>query len=104
MRICVFLVLLFSSCLAGQRINAQTVSDLNAGSESSNNSSSAGTPAPTGTAGTNDSMDWLFPVDNLNRSLPRWLRIGGEYRGRLEGPMGIGFTSTNDFYLLDRLR
>ena len=27
-----------------------------------------------------------------------------EYRGRFEGPTGIGFTSTNDFYLLDRLR
>jgi len=30
--------------------------------------------------------------------------MGGEYRGRLEGPTGIGFTSTNDFYYLDRLR
>src|ERR1022692_4450672 len=101
MRKWIVLVLLFSSCVARQRISAQTVPDLNAGSGSSNNSSSAGTPDP---AGTNDSMDWLFPVDNLNRSLPRWFHIGGEYRGRLEDPTGIGFTSTSDFYLLDRLR
>src|SRR5271155_2676646 len=97
----IVLVLLFSWCVARQRINAQTVPDLNGGSGSSNNSSSVGTPDQ---AGTNDSMDWLFPVDNLNRSLPRWFRFGGEYRGRIEGPMGIGFTGTNDFYLLDRLR
>jgi hypothetical protein len=36
--------------------------------------------------------------------LPNWFRIGGEYRARLEGPTGIGFTSTDDFYSLDRLR
>jgi Alginate export len=55
-------------------------------------------------AGTDDSLDWLFPVHKLNRSLPSWFRIGGQYRGRLEGPMGIGFSSPNDFYFLDRLR
>ena len=32
------------------------------------------------------------------------IRIGGEYRGRLAGPTGIGFAGTNDFYFLDRLR
>ena len=45
-----------------------------------------------------------FPSHKLNQSLPRWFHIGGEYRGRLEGPTGIGFTGTNDFYYLDRLR
>lgn len=84
-----------------QRINIQTVADLNVDSGSSTNSSSAGASGP---ARTNDSMDWMFPVTKLNRSLPSWFRIGGEYRGRLEGPTGIGFTSTNDFYYLDRLR
>lgn len=49
-------------------------------------------------------MDWLFPIDKLNRSLPNWFRIGGEYRGRFEGAMGIGFTGTDDYYFLDRLR
>lgn len=101
MRRYIVLVLLFSWCLARQRINAQTVPDLNAGSGSRNSSRSAGTPAP---AGTNDSTDWLFPVDNLNRSLASWFRIGGEYRGRFEGPTGIGFTRATDFYFLDRLR
>jgi alginate export protein len=101
MRRCIVLVLFLVSCLVRQRINAQTVPDLNADSGSSTNSSSAGTPRPTGS---DDSLDWLFPVNKLNRSLPRWFRIGGKYRGRIEGPAGIGFGSTKDFYDLDRLR
>jgi Alginate export len=101
MRRCIVLVLFLVSCLVRQRINAQTVPDLNADSGSSTNSSSAGTPRPTGS---DDSLDWLFPVTKLNRSLPRWFRIGGKYRGRIEGPAGIGFGSTKDFYYLDRLR
>jgi hypothetical protein len=36
--------------------------------------------------------------------LPPWLHIGGEYRGRFEGPIGIGYAGTNDYYFLDRLR
>jgi hypothetical protein len=51
-----------------------------------------------------DPTSWLFPIDKLDESFPRWLRIGGEYRARPEGQMGIGFRRTNDFYLLDRLR
>src|ERR1700683_107072 len=51
-----------------------------------------------------DSSSWLFPIEKLDESLPSWLHIGGEYRDRLEGPTGIGYTGTNDFYLLDRLR
>ena len=101
MRRYILLILLFSWCVARQRINAQTAPDLSADSGSSTNSGSAGAH---GAAGTDDSLDWLFPVTKLNRSLPSWFRIGGQYRGRLEGPMGIGFTSTNDFYYLDRLR
>jgi hypothetical protein len=46
----------------------------------------------------------LFPTTELDKRLPSWIRIGGQYRNRLEGPIGIGFTGTNDFYLLDRLR
>jgi hypothetical protein len=101
MRRCIVLVLLFSSCMARQRINAQTVPDSSANSGSSTNLNSAGAAEP---AGNNDSMDWLFPVDSLNRSLPSWFHIGGEYRGRPEGQMGIAFASTDDFYYLDRLR
>ncbi len=60
--------------------------------------------APSAPAADPDSPSWLFPIDKLNESLPSWLRFGGEYRDRLEGPIGIGFRGTNDFYLLDRLR
>jgi len=101
MRRCIVLALLFGSCMARQLINAQAVPDSNPDSGSSANSSSARAPDP---AGSDDSLDWLFPVHKLNRALPSWLRIGGEYRGRLEGPTGIGFSNTNDFYFLDRLR
>src|SRR5438445_10518861 len=51
-----------------------------------------------------DSPSWLFPIDKLDESLPSWLHIGGEYRDRLEGPIGTGFANTSDFYVLDRLR
>ena len=40
----------------------------------------------------------------LNQALPGWLRLGGQYRDRLEGPAGIGYTGTKDFYVLDRFR
>jgi hypothetical protein len=48
--------------------------------------------------------EWLFPVAWLNGRLPGWLCIGGQYRNRFEGPAGIGYAGTRDFYLLDRLR
>jgi Alginate export len=60
--------------------------------------------APSPPVADSDAPSWLFPIDKLDESLPRWLHIGGEYRDRIEGPTGIGFTRTNDFYLLDRLR
>src|ERR1700727_1070648 len=100
-RRCIVLVLLLVSCMVRQRINAQTVPDLNANSRSSTDSVA---PASSDPAGTDDSLDWLFPRIKLNRGLPRGLRIGGEFRCRLEGPTGIGFTGTDDFYYLDRLR
>jgi hypothetical protein len=101
MRRSIVLVLLLVSCMVRQRINAQTAPDVSAGSGPSTHSSSAGVSDP---AGSDDSLDWLFPVTKLNRSLPSWFRIGGEYRVRLEGPSGIGFGNTSDFYSLDRLR
>ena len=61
-------------------------------------------PEPSPAAADTDAPYWLFPVAKLDEHLPKWLHIGGEYRDRLEGPTGIGFTTTNDFYLLDRLR
>src|ERR1700686_5914902 len=101
MRRCIVLVLLLVSWVAGQRIHAQTGLDTKADSGSRVNS---GAPAPFSPAGSDDSMNWLFPVHQINRRFPSWFRIGGEYRARLEGPTGIGFTGTNDFYVLDRLR
>ena len=50
------------------------------------------------------SPSWWFPITELNERLPSWIHIGGQYRNRLEGPIGIGFTGTDDFYLLSRLR
>ena len=74
-----------------QRVQAQAATD----------SIVASQPAPHATGA---APSWLFPVDKLDESLPEWLHLGGEYRNRLEGPTGIGFTGTRDFYLLDRLR
>src|SRR6267378_6280899 len=68
-----------------------------------NPNSDPANPAPRSPAA-NDPPSWLFPVAKLDESLPRWLHIGGQYRDRLEGPIGIGYTGTNDFYLLDRFR
>lgn len=43
--------------------------------------------------------------DSINKQIPRWLRLGGEYRSRLEGLSGGAFRSDNaDAYLLGRLR
>jgi hypothetical protein len=43
-----------------------------------------------------------FPVEHVNRVLPRWIRFGGEYRTRIESEDGIGFKPTEDLYLLSR--
>src|SRR5437899_2887687 len=110
------LVLLLSVRAATQFVNAQTVPGSSADPGSSTNSgasqhpgsstdpssspSQGGAPDPNA----DDAPDWLFPVSKLNQALPGWLRVGGQYRGRVEGPTGIGFTATNDAYLLDRLR
>src|SRR5258708_2705062 len=61
-------------------------------------------PAPSSPAAVPDPASWLFPIAKLDEIVPRWLHFGGEYSYLLEGPIGIGFTSTNDFYLLDRFR
>jgi len=75
--------------------NAQTSTD------SSTAGQSSAAPDPSAAV---DPPEGLFRVAKLNESLPIWLRIGGQYRGHIESPTGIGFTRTPDFYLLDRLR
>jgi hypothetical protein len=84
------LILLLGASMLPERANAQT------------DPNSSGAPSPP--AVDSHAPAWLFPIGKLNESLPSWLRFGGEYRDRLEGPIGIGFRGTNDFYLLDRLR
>ena len=61
-------------------------------------------PAPNTPAAGADPASWLFPIAKLDEVLPSWLHIGGQYRARLEGPIGIGYTGANDFYLLNRFR
>ena len=50
------------------------------------------------------SPSWTFPITELDKRLPSWIRIGGQYRNRFESQIQIGYTGTNDSYLLDRLR
>jgi hypothetical protein len=125
------LLILTGACIAAERVNAQQSSGSSAQEASkstvksqlsdaqdpasgqeprdSNAQDPSNPPAKSQAGAANDpsgkqSPGWLFPVDKLDESLPRWLRIGGEYRDRFEGPQGIGFTGTNDYYVLDRLR
>lgn len=88
-------LLLFGLGAGLRQVHAQTVSE---------SSAASGPNRVSGSRSHDDSPEWLFPVAKLDESLPRWIQIGGEYRNRLEGPVGIGFAGTNDFYLLDRLR
>jgi hypothetical protein len=47
----------------------------------------------------------FVPSDELNATLPRWLRFSGEYRARVEGFTSGGFRNDNDdLYLLNRFR
>lgn len=89
------LMLLIVASNIPEWVNAQTASPSSANADAS---------AASQAAGDEYSPEWLFPVAKLNKSLPRWVRIGGEYRNRFEGPIGIGYTQTRDFYLLNRLR
>lgn len=47
----------------------------------------------------------FVPSDELNRSLPKWIRFNGEYRARAEAFTGTGFVKGNDdAYFLNRFR
>lgn len=97
MKICISLLLVV--LLGGKIVAAQSdAQPLNQETDPDPNA------APSPQTPNADPTSWLFPVAKLDASLPRWLHIGGEYRSRVEGPTGIGFANTKDFYLLDRLR
>jgi hypothetical protein len=70
------------------------------GQTQQNDQASTCEPASSG----GSSNGYLLPVDYLNRALPPWLRVGGEYRSRIEGEYGIKYTRTQDLYLLNRFR
>ena len=93
--ICRLLVIVVIWVTTPGLVNGQATSDSNPAGQSN--------AAPALPAGDNP-PGWLFPVTELNEHFPRWLRIGGQYRNRLEGPSGIAYSPVRDFYLLDRLR
>ena len=47
---------------------------------------------------------WLFPITQLDRSLPSWLQFGGQFRDRVEGQLGLAYNPVNDGYDLTQLR
>lgn len=97
MKVCLFALLTLLVFVSGTPRIAQA--------QQAPDSTAGAVPSTTPSPGTTQSRaSWLFPVAKLDEQLPDWIRIGGEYRTRLEGPTGIGYTGTNDFYLLDRLR
>lgn len=60
--------------------------------------------APSPRTGNANSSQQLLS-EKLNEQLPRWLRIGGDYRARFEGITGGNFrANSDDAYLLSRLR
>ena len=107
------LVLFVGASTARGQVSAQAASDPNLASHDRLQAKRQEAPdSTTGTqasyasdlAASHESPSWLFPMTELDKRLPSWIRIGGEYRDRFEGPQGIGFNGTNDYYLLDRFR
>ena len=88
--------LLMIVLLGGNRIAAQ--------SDAQTSPVAKAAPSPQSANTGSDPATWLFPVEKLDEHLPEWLHIGGEYRNRIEGPTGIGYASSQDFYSLNRLR
>ena len=75
------LVFLFGVTAGPRQVKAQEASDSSVGRELGTS------PNP---SDEHDPPDWLFPINELDRSLPGWIHIGGQYRNRLEAPSGIG--------------
>lgn len=47
---------------------------------------------------------WLYPVTELDKSLPSWIQFGGQFRDRAESQDGIGYGYAGDTYDLTQLR
>lgn len=47
---------------------------------------------------------WLFPITQLDQSLPPWIQFGGQFRDRAESQDGLGYKKVNDTYDLTQLR
>lgn len=47
---------------------------------------------------------WLFPLTELDKSIPKWLQFGGQFRDRVEGQTGLHYAPTEDLYNLTQLR
>jgi len=47
---------------------------------------------------------WLFPVTQVDESLPPWLQFGAQFRDRVEGQIDLHYAPTDDGYDLTQLR
>jgi Alginate export len=47
---------------------------------------------------------WLFPITQLDQSLPSWIQFGGQFRDRVESQYGLGYKNIDDTYDLTQLR
>lgn len=47
---------------------------------------------------------WLFPITQLDESLPSWIQFGGQFRDRAESQDGLSYGKFNDSYDLTQLR
>jgi hypothetical protein len=47
---------------------------------------------------------WLFPITQLDLSLPDWIQFGGQFRNRVESQDGLNYAPVNDTYDLTQLR
>jgi hypothetical protein len=47
---------------------------------------------------------WLYPITQLDESLPNWVQFGAQFRDRVESQGGLGYGYTGDTYDLTQLR
>src|ERR1700757_514556 len=105
------LVLFVGASTARGQVSAQGASDPNLASHDRLQAKRQQAPdSTTGTqasyasdlAASHESPSWLFPMTELDKRLPSWIRIGGQYRDRLLGAGRIWFSGDKGFFLLGR--